>query len=95
MNTLSPNKERYKENKMYQVFENNKPADITGWPMLRKYDRRYREFASSKFNTFIAAYNYMMKWLGEEYRSTCIHIKLNTPVDASGYEDYIEIRKVK
>jgi len=71
---------------MYQVFDNNRPADNKSFPKLGN------AWKKSKFKSFIAAHNYAQKWMGA--LGSPSSLKLNTPYDYSGYGDMIEIRKV-
>ena len=69
---------------MFQVFEDDKPADVTGFPQLRSWK-------NSKFATFEEAQDYANDWLGE---FGGIVLKLNEPQDYSGYGSFIEIREI-
>lgn len=69
----------------YQVFDNGKPADQKGFPILKG-----NGWKSSKFSTWQAAMAYARKWLG----AYVVPLKINTPVDYSGYGDKIEVRRI-
>jgi len=81
--------------KRYQVFDNGRPADTTGYPQLKGSG-----WHNSVFDTFTAAHEYALNWLGylgddigAGYADNAV-LKLNTPYDYSGYGDKIEIREV-
>lgn len=69
----------------YQVFDNGKPADQKGFPILKG-----NGWKNSKFPTWQAAMAYARKWLG----AYVVPLKINTPVDYSGYGDKIEVRRI-
>lgn len=68
---------------MFQVFENDKPAEIIGSEI----------WGNSKFNTMIEAINYAKKWLGDGYCPKNFRIKLNEKYYFA-QNCYIEIKKV-
>ncbi|HEX9232454.1 MAG TPA: hypothetical protein VF849_00105 [Blattabacteriaceae bacterium] len=71
--------------KIYQVFDNNKPAQFP-------FHKVHPSWKRSKFNSFIKAFNYAKHWLGV-YKNS-VQLKLNTPSDYTGYGDLIEIRRI-
>lgn len=78
---------------MFQVFDNNKPADTTGFPSLTKGNG----WDNSVFPTYEEARKYAWMWLGPYGGSydgeSGYDLKVNTPWDYSGYGDMIEIRQ--
>jgi hypothetical protein len=69
---------------MFQVFDNNKPADKTGFSWATTW-------RNSKFQTFQEASKYADDWLGP-YAGMVL--KVNVPCDYTGLGDMIEIREV-
>jgi len=69
---------------MFQVFEDNKPADVTGYSWAKSWK-------NSKFGTFKEAHEYANEWLGD-YGG--IVLDLNKPYDYSGCGSIIEIREL-
>lgn len=68
----------------YQVFDNNKPAEI---PISK-----YKEWHNSIFNTFEEAQKHAKLWMGDYYNG--IPLKLGEKRNYSGYQDCIEIREI-
>jgi hypothetical protein len=86
----------------YQVFNNGKPADTTGFPQL-KGDGWMR----SKFDTLEEARDYADDWVGFSLFSPDLahvaglivldkqRLKVGESYDYNGYGDTIEIREVE
>jgi len=71
---------------MFQVFDNNKPADASGHNVHHTWN-------NSTFSTFEEAHQYANQWLAPSHG--LVILKLNQPYDYSGYGDIIEIREVQ
>lgn len=74
------------ERQMFQVFDNNKPADCHHHGVHKSWD-------NSKFNTFDEAQEYARKWLGQ-VAGDLVPEEVNEKIDYSGYGDTIEIREI-
>jgi hypothetical protein len=74
-----------KGNNMYQVFEDNKPCDDTGFPQLKG-----KGWDNSKFNTLAEAQTYALNWLGQYAPDE--PLELGFPYNCQGV--LFEIRKV-
>lgn len=72
--------------KMYQVFDNNKPADCFHCTVDRSWD-------NSKFANINDAQDYARRWL-DSFDSVC-PLTVGVPVSYDGYGDVIEIREVQ
>lgn len=70
---------------MYQVMENGKPCDSTGFAWAKSWQ-------CSKFNTFEDALNYAKHWLGQF--DTIPSDWDGSPYDYSGDGDFIKISMV-
>lgn len=69
----------------FQVFDNGKPASITGFPSLKG------NWPTHIFDTFEAAQAYTKEWLGGEGHDQSVPREPNVGVDYSGYGDVITI----
>ncbi len=77
--------------KQYQVLANGRPADNSSYsPVESSWNR-------SRFTTYAEALDYLSRWMG--YPSVdyldFFKIKLNEPIDTTGYGHTIEIREVE
>ena len=73
---------------LYQVFENDKPADCTGFP---KMDQSWN---NSTFKTLEEAKMYLLKWLGaygEFYKNG--EIQVNQKIHYAGTTDFVVIKE--
>jgi len=77
----------------FQVFENGKPCDATGFPNV------HPSWNNSKFGTFNEALSYAWKWLapygGSYDGQQGIGLKINEAYDFDGCGSMIEIREVE
>jgi len=73
-----------KDDGMFQIFDNNKPADC-------HHHKVHCTWGNSKFDTFEEAQEYARLWLGE--MCDLVPDKPRVKVDYSGYGDFIEIRE--
>ena len=71
---------------MFRVLDGGKPADC-------QHHKVDKSWAVSLFDTFEAAEEYALNWLGIYGPGKGV-LKLNTPHDYSGYGDCVEIREV-
>lgn len=69
----------------YQVLDNGKPADCHHHKVHFTWDQ-------STFDTLAGALAHARNWLGAHGHG--VVLKVNEPVDYSGYGDMIEIREV-
>lgn len=73
---------------MFQVFENDKPCDKTGFTWAKTWE-------TSKFNTFQEALQYAKKWLGAFGENVDLYLTTpNVPYNYSGYGDMIVIKEI-
>jgi hypothetical protein len=70
--------------KKFSVYENGKPCNRIGFPILKGND-----WKNHSFDTFEAAQEYANDWLGD-YATP---LTVNVPYEYSGYGDMIEIRE--
>lgn len=73
---------------MYQVFDNNKPADCFHHDV-------HGTWFKSKYETFAEAFEYATRWINLRDVNGCVFLKPDVPWDYSGYGDMIEIRTVE
>ena len=71
---------------MFTVYDNNKPANQKGFPMLRG-----KGWVQNSFSTLNEAVDYAREWLGEY--ALIAPTEPNKPINYSGYGDMIEIRE--
>lgn len=74
---------------MYQVLDNDKPADSTGFTILEG-----KGWDTSKFDTLEKAIEYANKWLGE-YGRLPQDLTLNRPFYYGPFEDYLVIKEIR
>lgn len=72
---------------MFQVFDDGKPADTTGYPQLKG-----KGWENSCFNTLEKAREYARHWLGCYYEDS--YFRIGIPYDYDGCGSMIEIREV-
>ena len=75
--------------KMYQVFENDKPADLTGYPQMK-----HTCWSKSKFETLFEALHYAYTWLGKYAPDDIYQFQVGIPYCYNG-EDFVVIKMVE
>lgn len=71
---------------MYQVFDNGRPADKTGFPLLIG-----KGWDTSSFPALQEAQEYALNWLNLP-QNCGLELQVDAPYDYSGYGDILEIK---